>query len=90
MNTKKLFSIALVAISFVLIIIYVYKSTKDNWYHQGLNAGHISARYEIINALKIDFTKISSHKKYKVIFTLKTTEVVIYKKNNIKTVGIIE
>lgn len=87
---KKLVAIALAVTFFVLIIVYVYNTAKDNWYQQGFNSGQLSARHEILEVLKKDFSEVNSQKEYKVVFSVKTTTVVVYKKSDIKTIGIIE
>lgn len=87
---KKLFGIALALAFFSVIIVYVYLSTKDNWYQQGFNSGQLSARHEILEVLKKDFSVASSRKQHKVVFSVKTTAVVVYKRSDIKTIGLID
>ncbi len=56
----------------------------------GLKHGFINGKHYAAEKLKSEMKSPQKGVQYKVIYSVKTTDVVVYKTNGIKTIGVIE
>ncbi|MEI6427947.1 MAG: hypothetical protein WCO45_06085 [Pseudanabaena sp. ELA607] len=72
-----------------LVLVPLLLTESRNKYEFGRNNGIISARVEVADALGKEFGQYDGHSPYKVLFSIKTTDVISVETNGIKTVRII-
>jgi hypothetical protein len=72
-----------------LVLVPLLLTESRNKYELGRQKGINLARLEIAGALRKEFGQYDGHSPYKVLFSIKTTDVISVETNGIKTVRII-
>jgi hypothetical protein len=81
------FSAGLAACAVVLVPLLL--SERGNKFENGKYHGNIAGRFDAADALGKEFGQYDGHSPYKVLFSVKTTDVISVETNGIKTVRII-
>ena len=77
-----------VAISTVIFVPLLLSERRDK-FEFGRNAGIVAGRFEATDALFKEFGLYDGHTPYKVLFSVKTTDVISTETNGIRTVRVI-
>ena len=72
-----------------IVFVPVIRSERHDKFEFGRKNGIIAGRFEAADALEREFGHYDGHTAYKVLFSVKTTEVVSTETNGIKTVRVI-
>ena len=79
------FSLVIAAIVFALLLL----RERHNKFQFGRSNGIVAGRFEAADALEKEFGRHDGHTPYKVLFSVKTTDVVSTETNGVKTVRVI-
>lgn len=77
-----------IAIS-AIILVPLLRSERRNKFDFGRKNGIVAGRFEAADALEKEFGRYDGHAPYKVLFSVKTTDVISTETNGVKTVRII-
>jgi hypothetical protein len=77
-----------VAISVVVFVPLLLSERRDK-FEFGRKNGIVAGRFESVDALEKEFGRYDGHTPYKVLFSVKTTDVISMETNGIRTVRVI-
>jgi hypothetical protein len=77
-----------VAISAIVFVPFLFSERRDK-FEFGRKNGIVAGRLEAADALEKEFGRYDGHTPYKVLFSVKTTDVVSTETNGVRTVRVI-
>jgi hypothetical protein len=80
--------VAGVGVSAIIFIPLLF-SERQNKFEFGRSNGMVAGRFEAADAIEKEFGRYDGHAPYKVVFSVKTTNVISTETNGVKTVRVI-